>query len=157
MHRLTLTVLALAPLAFGCGPAPSTAAPGVTSSTGRSLDTQPGVGAVLPSVGRTVGLHELQEIAQFYQVHREDGMQAHDLVVEDLRKGDPKLYQALKENVVVILAGDPGRPSLEASNTIVAYTPADAPAKGGLAAFLDGHADKVPPFQNSPNYAQLGQ
>jgi len=131
----------------------------VTSSAGQALDSQPGVGGVLPAVGRTVGLHELQEIAQFYQAHREDGMQAHDLVVEDIRKGDSKLYQALQEKppAVVILAGDPGRPSGDSSATIIAYSPADAPTKGGLAAFLDGHADRVPAFQNSPNYAQLGK
>ena len=161
MHHLALIGLAAATLAAGCRPAPSTppAAPrgpaGVTSSTERGLDSQPGVGAVLPAVGRTVGLHELQEIAQFYQLHREDGMQAHDMVVEDIRKGDPKLYQALQAKAVVILAGDPGRPSGDSSATILAYTPIDAPTKGGLAAFLDGHADRVPP--GFTGFTQLGQ
>ena len=51
----------------------------------------------------------------------------------------------MQQKAVVILTGDPSRPSINTSTTIVAYTPIDAPTKGGLAAFLDGHADRVPP------------
>ena len=165
MHRLALIGLAAATLAAGCRPAPSTppaapaAAPrgpaGVTSSTERGLDSQPGVTSALPAVGRTVGEAELREIASFYIQDQEAGPQAYGQVIADLQKRDPKLYQAWQQKAVVILTGDPSRPSINTTTTIVAYTPIDAPTKGGLAAFLDGHADRVPP--GFTGFTQLGQ
>ncbi|HVS40122.1 MAG TPA: hypothetical protein VMS17_31480 [Gemmataceae bacterium] len=129
---------------------------GVTSGAEHGLDSQPGVMSGLPAVGRTVALVELQQIAQLYFSHLDDGPQVGKLVLADLQKSDRKLYDAWQQKAVVLLAGDPSKSSLNASTTIVAYTPVDAKTnpKGGLAGFLDGHADRVPP--GFTGYTELG-
>ena len=165
MHRLTLTGLVLALLASGCRPAPSTPPPapsvvppagtGVTSSTERSLDSQPAAGSIRGTVARDEGLVDLKRIATYYQLHQADGAQARDLVLKDIQKDLPKLYQAIQKGDYILLSGDPAQAPAETSNTVVAYM-RDAPTQGGVAALLDGSARNMTAAQFQ-NAAKLGQ
>ena len=164
-HSLPLIGFALALLAAGCGPAPSTsavaspAAPnaptGVTSSTGQALDSQPAPGSVRATVDRDKGLVDLNQIALFYANNQADGAQVRDSVLKDLQKNMPKAYQAVQQGDYVLLSGDPGVAPAGASNTIVAYM-RDAPTVGGVAAFLDGHTRNLT-AQEFQSAAKLGK
>jgi hypothetical protein len=129
---------------------------GVTSDTEHHLDSQPGAGGVRGTVERDKGLADLNQIALFYVNDQADGAQVRDSVLNDLKKSMPKVYQAVQNGDYVLLSGDPGIAPAGASNTIVAYT-RDAPTKGGVAAFLDGHVRNVPTAQEFQTYAQFGK
>jgi hypothetical protein len=158
---LLLFSFALPLLAAGCGPAESTssAAPkapaGVTSRTEQALDSQPGAGSVRATIERDKGLFDLNQIALFYATDQADGGQVRESVLKDLQKNMHKEYQAVQQGDLVLLSGDPGRAPAGASNTIVAYM-RDAPTKGGVAAFLDGHARNIT-AQEFQAAAKLGQ
>jgi len=159
---LLLFSFTLALLASGCRPAPSTtqgapsAPAGVTSSTERALDSQPGAGSVRGTVARDEGLVDLKEIAMYYQLHLSDGAQAHELVLKDLHHDHGKLYQAVQEGRYILLSGDPGNTPAGASNTIVAYMP-NAPNTGGVVALADGSARNMPTPQEFQAAAKLGK
>jgi hypothetical protein len=161
-HCLPLFAFALALLAAGCGPAPSTppAAPnapaGVTSSTEHALDSQPAAGSVRATVDRDEGLIDLKEIAMWYQIHQADGAQARELVLKDLQHDHAKLYQAVQEGRYVLLSGDPSNAPAGASATVVAYM-RDAPTRGGVVALLDGSARNMPTAQEFQAAGKLGQ
>jgi hypothetical protein len=162
MHHLTLTGIALALLAGGCGPAPSTspgatnAPAGVTSRTEQALDSQPGAGSVRATVNRDEGLIDLKEIAMDYQLHQADGPQARELILKDLQHDHAKLYQAVQEGRYVLLSGDPSNAPAGSSATIVAYM-RDAPTRGGVVALLDGSARNMPTAQEFQAAGKLGQ
>jgi len=159
---LLLLTFAMALLATGCGPASSSqsgapkAPAGVTSSTERSLDSQPAAGSVRATVARDEGLVDLKEIAMFYQLHQGDGVQARELVLKDLQHDHGKLFQAIQAGTYVLLSGDPSNTPAGASNTIVAYMP-DAPTRGGVVALADGSARNMPTVQEFQNTAKLGK
>jgi hypothetical protein len=158
---LLLFVPALALLAAGCGPAPTTssgapkAPAGVTSRTEQALDSQPAAGSVRATIERDKGLIDLNQIALFYVNNQADGGQVRESVLKDLQKNMPKAYQAVQQGDLVLLSGDPGRAPTGASNTVVAYM-RDAPTKGGVAAFLDGHTRNLT-AQEFNAAAKLGQ
>jgi hypothetical protein len=162
LHWFSFISLALPLLASGCHPAPSTspgappAPAGVTSSTERALDSQPGAGSVRGTVARDEGLVDLKEIAMFYQLHQSDGAQARELVLKDLQHDHGKLYQAIQEGRYILLSGDPSNTPAGASNTIVAYMP-NAPTMGGVVALADGSARNMPTPQEFQAAAKLGQ
>ena len=152
LHRRTGALGAavlLALVASGCRPAASTPPPappvappagtGVTSSTERALDSQPGAGSIRGTVEHDKGLVDLRQIAQYYQLHQADGAQARDLILKDIQKDLPKLYQAIQKGDYVLLPGDPAQAPAGTSNTVVAFM-RDAPTQGGVVALLDGSA-----------------
>ena len=127
----------------------------MTSSTGQALDSQPGAGSVRATVDRDKGLVDLHQIALFYVNDQADGRRCADSVLKDLQKNMPKEYQAVQRGDCVLLSGDPGIAPAGASNTIVAYM-RDAPTRGGVAAFLDGHTRNLT-AQEFQSAAKLGQ
>jgi hypothetical protein len=166
MKKISLLLFAFAGMLFGAGcrpasspPTASSAAPkapaGVTSRTEQALDSQPAVGSVRATIERDKGLVDLNQIALFYANDQADGGQVRESVIKDLQKNMPKAYQAVQQGDYILLSGDPGRAPAGASHTIVAYT-REAPTRGGVAAFLDGHTRNLT-AQEFQAAAQLGK
>jgi hypothetical protein len=107
----------------------------------------PGVGAVLPSVGRAVTLKELKDFALAYQTlvsldPNGRGPASLD-AMPDFVRDSPKGAQAIKDGDIIVHWGaTPVQAAAGSSNTVLAYVK-DAPTKGGPVALLDGSARNV--------------
>jgi hypothetical protein len=89
-------------------------------------------------VGRQAGLVDLEQFGKYYLTDATLGQSPKRLEdMSDLKRDLPKVYQAIQEGRYVVFWNANTNPPAGASNTILAYVK-DAPAKGGLALFLDG-------------------
>jgi hypothetical protein len=102
-----------------------------------------GVGAMLPSVGRQMGLNDLKQIALSYLNFASTGRSPSRLEdLTDLKQEAPKVYQAIADGQYVVLWNANLRTPAGTSNTILAYAK-EVPTQGGVVVFLDGSARSI--------------
>jgi hypothetical protein len=129
--RCLVVVLALVLLLPGCKK-PQANTDNSTQQSGNSnpitaVQNQgggPGVGGVLPVVGRTATLNELNNLSRlYYQYTLDHNMPPKDLEALGLERDDPKLHKLIKDGNLIVFWGVDGQRAAEGA--VLAY-PKDA-------------------------------